>query len=138
VKKFTGLLVVGVSTLVLSGCGGGGGSSETTIYNVDILNLNLGYLLTGLNENSDIVEIEFCGNIYDEYINYVHNINGAFEVNDVYVDFDYIGDTQYDYYIDTTPTEYNFVVGDIYDIYDAQSDLVDSLEITSIERIDCF
>ena len=129
------LILSGVSAVILSGCGGG--SSDSGIVSVDILELDRGYIVTGFNDNSDIVEIEFCGNVYDEYVNYTHLINGIFEVNDVFVDFDYIGDNQYDYYIDTTPTEYNLVVGEIYNIYDDFDELIDTLDITNIELIEC-
>jgi len=128
-KKLIMLILSGVSAIVLSGCGGG--SSDTGITSVDILDLYRGYVVTGFNDNNDIVELEFCGNLYDEYINYTHNFSGTYEVNDVYLDFS-SGD-----YIDTYPTDYNLVVGDIYTLYNSIDHYLDSLEVTSIELINC-
>ena len=135
-KKFMSILFAGVAVIALSGCGGGG-SSDSEIYSVDILDLRTGYIVTGINDINDVVELVFCGNNYDEYINYSSTTTdfGTFVVDDKYIDFS--SSLFNNYYIDTTPTDYNLLVGDIYDIYITNNDYIDSLEITSIELIDC-
>ncbi len=139
-KKLISLLLSGVTIIALSGCGGGsdgggnGSNPPAEITNVDILDLDEGYQINGVNDANEDVTFEYCANEYDYYRDDEHFL-GTFNIGDIGADtdvrinmFDVDGGT---YVIDTDDGRLN--VGEIYDI-----DFVsDEIEVESIVKISC-
>jgi hypothetical protein len=76
-KKLFGLLLLGSMVLALSGCGGGGGGdnspsdgggqSPQTFSEVDVLDLNNGFIIDGRNDAGEDVTLEYCKGNYEYY-----------------------------------------------------------------------
>ena len=73
-KRLLGLLVSGSMVLALNGCGGGsegdngGGTQPPQTFNdVDILDLELGFIIDGHNDAGELVTLEYCNDNYKYY-----------------------------------------------------------------------
>jgi len=76
-NKIISVLLSGVATIALSGCGGGsdgdsggdtgGGSGPETFLSVDVLGLDQGFIIDGHNESGEDVTLEYCNGSYDYY-----------------------------------------------------------------------
>ena len=87
-KRLLGLLVSGSMVLALNGCGGGsgsgdngGGQSPQTFSDVNVLDLEQGFIIDGHNNAGESVTLEYCDDNYKYYSGsgywYGHfNING--------------------------------------------------------------
>ncbi len=87
-RKFVNVMVSGIAILSLSACGGGSGgdsggsTNPPQSYNqVDVLDLDIGYIIDGYNEAGQDVSLEYCNGSYDYYSGAGHwyghyNING--------------------------------------------------------------
>ena len=136
-KKLMSLLLSGVTIIALSGCGGGSDDGSTTpieITEVDILKLNEGYQINGVNDALEDVT-EYCANEYDYYRGVDEHFLGTFNIGDIGADtdvrinmFDDDGGT---YVIDTDDGHLH--VGEIYYI----DSVSDEIEVESIVEISC-
>ncbi len=71
-KRIMSVIISGVAVVVLSGCGGGGGddappSGPQTFNEVDIFDLDSGYIIDGYNDAGEDVTLEYCKGNYEYY-----------------------------------------------------------------------
>ena len=136
-KKFMMLILSVVSVIALSGCGGSGSGSATSVVDeVNIYDLNQGFLVTANIVNvtdQPEIEIQFCGDSYNIYDYSVSSEidSGTFITNNYYIDF--ASDIHLPYSLDTLGISDDFLlVGETYPV-DSED-----WRITYIELIDCF
>lgn len=134
-QKLMNLFLSGVAVVALSGCGGsstsdgeddnGGGNSYVDVH---ILDLEQGYAISGYNDVSDNVTLEYC---YDEYKYYRGSeyFYGTFNIVDTEIQ---MYDSDGGSYIIDTPNEL-LEVDENYYIWDISSDIT----VESIDLIDC-
>jgi len=131
------LILSVVSVIALSGCGGGSGSGSATfgVDEVNIYDLNQGFLVTANIVNvidQPEIEIQFCGDSYNIYDYSVSSEidSGIFITNNYYIDF--VSDIHFPYSLDTFGISDDFLlVGETYPV-DGED-----WRITYIELIDC-
>jgi len=134
-KKLMSMAFAGVALIALNGCGGGGGDDTTPIGpesfdSVDVLDLDDGYIIDGVNQAGEDVTLEFCHGEYDYYSGANIHGFGDFNINGDRVNmFDDDGGS---YRIDTFNNL--FEVGEEYTI-DFQNDEIIVEQIT--EDISC-
>ena len=131
------LLLSGIAIIALSGCGSSSSTESNPpieITEVDILNLDEGYQINGVNNADEDVTFEYCANEYDYYRDNDHFL-GTFNIGDIGADTDVrinmFDDDGSSYRIDTDNGRLH--VGKIYYI-----DFVsDEIEVESIVKISC-
>ena len=105
-KKLMSLFLSGIAVVALSGCGSSsagvnnGGNPPEIISAVDILDLDLGYRISGINSDDDSIDIEYCGANYDIYVGADYH-SGTFDVNDAGDRINMFDDDGGSYRIDT-------------------------------------
>ena len=140
-NRLMSLVLSGVAIIGLNACGGGGDDGDTgsnlpiEITEVDILDLDEGYQINGVNDANEDVTLEYCANEYDYYRGDDEAFHGTFNIGDIGSDtdvrinmFDDDGGT---YVIDTDNGHLH--IDEIYDI-----DFVnDEIDVESIVEISC-
>ncbi len=76
-KRIMSVIIGGVAVVALSGCGGGGGdnppvsggggNNPSVNQDVDILDLDLGFIIDGHNDAGEDVTLEYCNGNYEYY-----------------------------------------------------------------------
>ena len=76
-KKIVSIVLAATAVVALNGCGGGGsdtppagggtGSGPATYLDVDVLDLDNGYIIDGINDAGEYVTLEYCNGEYDYY-----------------------------------------------------------------------
>lgn len=129
-----GLMALGLSMALLSGCGGGGGddfveegSGGSNDSRVDISDLDLGYVIEGESSYGNDVRLVYCRGDYDYYRNSTH-FDGTFNIIGDEIQ---MHDSASGTYIIDTDNNY-LEVGEYYDIFDVADDItVESIFETS-------
>ncbi len=72
-KRIMSVIIGGVAVVALSGCGGGSGGGNNNppvnqdILSVDIVDLDLGFIIDGQNDAGEDVTLEYCNGNYEYY-----------------------------------------------------------------------
>jgi len=136
-KKLFGLLLSGSMVLALSGCGGGGdggdggdggGQPPISYDSIEIIDLNEGYEISGVNNRNEKITLLYCSDGHYEYYRNSERFTGDYNI--VYDEIQMIDKTGS--YVIKTGNNY-LEVGEVYPCDSLGRDL----EVNSIVESNC-